>query len=120
MDKNQVINEVKTYLANQGDKYRYDITYNTDSIVIKKNNERSFTAACILWYMKNNKFIREVCGAEFETIGDYTFCALTLENETRFGVAKRYKDDDYNPIIGRVAAFAHATRQDLEHMIGLK
>ena len=70
--------------------------------------------------MKNNKFVRETYSPEFEIIGDYTFCKLTLKNETRFGVAKRYKKDDDNPIIGRVAAFARATGQDLEHMIGLK
>lgn len=120
MNKRQALSEVKTYLAVNGDEYRYDIVHHANSIEVKKIKTRSFADACIDWYKKNCHLIFDVKKACFEKIGDYTFCVLTHKNKTRFGVAKRYKDDRNDPVIGYVAAFARATDQDLELMIGLK
>lgn len=122
MDKKQVINEIKTYLASHDETCKYNIVHHENSIVIEKISARRFNYACWDWYndKKNrNKMFGEY-NARFERIDDYTFCITKRNGETRYGIAKRYKDDPEEATAGRVVAFAHAIGQDPEHMIGLK
>lgn len=82
--------------------------------------KKTFEQCCFEFHKKRKT---DYCygGSHYFTDGDYTICVLpkgTCDTKQTCGVAKRYYKDTPDPIIGRVAAFARATKQNLDEMIG--
>jgi hypothetical protein len=61
----------------------------------------------------------ELGNCYFRTEGEYTFCIVrNFGTPTRAGYAKRFRDDTWNPSIGKVASYARAMNRNLNKMIG--
>ena len=100
---------------NKGDSM--EIYPRNGEIIIRKYR-KSFEQCCYDWYEKNHDTIDE---CQFMTKGDYTFCIVPFtvyDSPSCAGYAKRFKDDEWNGVIGRVAAYANAMGCNLNKMIG--
>lgn len=87
-------------------------------IIIRKYG-KSFEQCCRDWYEEHHSIMNKCCFMEQYGYG-YTFCVnpLTYDGSTRAGFAKCSKDDAWDTIIGRVAAYANAMGYNLNKMIG--
>ena len=95
-----------------------EIFTDRDGSIIIKPYRKSFEQCCHEWYESYQKLLSR-CYFCFE--GDYTFCIVdyyTYERPAHAGFAKRFRKDEHDPIIGKVAAYANAMGYDLNDMIG--
>ena len=98
---------------NEGD--MLEINYNNDTISIRKY-KKSFEECAIDWLRSRSNALGN---CYFHTEGEYTFCIVrNFGTPTRAGYAKRFKNDAWNPSIGKVASYARAMGRDLNKMIG--
>lgn len=94
-----------------------EITYTNGTVSIRKY-KKSFEQCAIEWYNLKIGSIGYFRKTDFWHRGDYTFCVVHVENITRAGFAKRFKEDYPDERIGEVAAYANAMGYDLNEMIG--
>ena len=98
---------------NDGD--ALEITYNNDTVSIRKY-KKSFEECAIDWLRSHSNALGS---CYFRTEGEYTFCIVrNFGTPTRAGYAKRFKNDTWNPSIGKVASYARAMGRNLNKMIG--
>ena len=98
---------------NDGD--ALEIITNGNEIVIRPY-KKSFEQCAIDWFSSHQHEMNS-CFFRFED--EYTFCITRSPGELpRAGYAKRFKDDDWDPRIGKVAAYARAMGRNLNKMIG--
>lgn len=109
--------EIRKYLRIQeGDPM--EVQYNRNGEIILRPYKKSWEECALEWYESYEKLLSR-CYFRFES--DYTFCIANHynTNETeRAGFAKRFCKDEYNPRIGKVAAYANAMGYNLNEMIG--
>lgn len=98
---------------NDGD--ALEITYNNGTVSIRKY-KKSFEEYAMDWLRSHSN---ELGNCYFRTEGEYTFCIVrNFGTPTRAGYAKRFKDDAWNPSVGKVASYARAMGRNLNKMIG--
>lgn len=98
---------------NDGD--ALEITYNNGTVSIHKY-KKSFEECAIDWLRSHSNALGS---CYFHTEGEYTFCIVrNFGTPTRAGYAKRFKNDAWNPSIGKVASYARAMGRNLNKMIG--
>lgn len=87
-------------------------------IFIKKYS-RSFEECCHAWMESPaSKYVTERRNATWVHNGDYTMCIVINGERTQYGVAKRYKEDAYDSVVGKVASYARAVGVPVNQMIG--
>ena len=96
-----------------------EIQYNRNGEIIIRKYRKSFEQCCHDWYEANHRIV-EKCHFMTQYGYGYTFCITSVASDgsTRAGFAKCSKDDEWNTIIGRVAAYANAMGYNLNKMIG--
>lgn len=98
---------------NDGD--ALEITYTNGTVSIRKY-KKSFEECAMDWLRSHSN---ELGNCYFRTEGEYTFCIVRyFGTPPRAGYAKRFKDDAWNPSIGKVASYARAMGRNLNKMIG--
>lgn len=98
---------------NDGD--ALEINYNNGTISICKY-KKSFEQCAIDWFSSHQ---HEMNSCFFRVEGEYTFCVTNfVKFPSRAGFAKRFKNDDWDHRIGKVASYARAMGKDLNKMIG--
>lgn len=98
---------------NDGD--ALEITYTNGTVSIRKY-KKSFEECAMNWLRSHPNELGNCC---FRTEGEYTFCVVrNFGTPTRAGYAKRFRDDAWNPSIGKVASYARAMGRNLNKMIG--
>lgn len=94
-----------------------EVQYNRNGEIIIRKYRKSFEQCCHDWYEHNRRTLDE---CQFMAKGEYTFCVVPFAygGSTRAGYAKRFKDDAWDGIVGRVAAYANAMGRTLNKMVG--
>lgn len=87
--------------------------------IVLRPYRKSFEELCQEWY-RNNGWKMNSNNARFIYHGDYTFCIVSLNGQTYYGGAKRYKNDTPNGDIGRTAAYANAIGTHINKLVGYK
>ena len=82
-------------------------------IIVNVTKKRSFEECCEDFYNTHREIFHDP-KIKFFSHEDYTFCIYN----NKIYHAKRYKYDSPAPLIGRVAAWARATKTDINKMVG--
>lgn len=82
-------------------------------IIVNITKKRSFEECCEDFYNTHREIFHDP-KIKFFSHEDYTFCIYN----NKIYYAKRYKYDSPAPLIGRVAAWARATKTDVNKMVG--
>lgn len=82
-------------------------------IIVNITKKKTFEECCEDFYNTHKEIFRNP-KIKFFSQGDYTSCIY----KDKIYYAKRYKDDPSDPQIGRVAAWARATKTDINEMVG--
>lgn len=82
-------------------------------IIVNITKKRSFEECCEDFYNTHREIFHDP-KIKFFSHEDYTFCIYN----NKIYHAKRYKYDSPAPLIGRVAAWARATKTDIDEMVG--
>jgi AbrB family looped-hinge helix DNA binding protein len=87
-----------------------------DNEIIIRPFKKSFEQCAIDWF-DSHRYEMNNCIFRFEE--EYTFCITRFIGEVpRAGYAKRFKSDECDPRIGKVASYARAMGRNLNKMIG--
>lgn len=115
MDTSNLIQELQ-FAKNNGYNVRAEkvsISNQRKEIIITITKKKSFQECCKDFYNAHKEIFHNP-NIKFFSKENYTFCIY----KNKIYYAKKYKYDPFVPQIGQVAAWARATKTDINKMVG--